>query len=62
MRKGYLFSNKDGVFSFANEVLGVFENAKNTYGFVKITGLNVGHRTSVDACCCDTCRMVIIHY
>ena len=26
MRKGYLFSSKDGAFSFANEVLGVFEN------------------------------------
>ena len=29
MRKGYLFSSKDGAFSFANEVPGVFENAKN---------------------------------
>lgn len=28
MRKGYLFSSKDGAFSFANEVPGVFENAK----------------------------------
>ena len=26
MRKGYLFSSKDGAFSFANEVPGVFEN------------------------------------
>ena len=26
MRKGYLFSSKDGTFSFANEVPGVFEN------------------------------------
>lgn len=28
MRKGYLFSSKDGAFSFANEVPGVFKNAK----------------------------------
>ncbi len=62
MKKGYLFSNKDGAFSFANEVPGVFENAKNTAGFVKITGLNAGHRTKVDACCCDACRIVIIQY
>ena len=28
MREGYLFCSKDGAFSFANEVPGVFENAK----------------------------------
>ena len=27
MRKGYLFCSKDGAFSFANEVPGVFQNA-----------------------------------
>lgn len=27
MRDGYLFCSKDGAFSFANEVPGVFENA-----------------------------------
>ena len=37
MREGYLFCSKDGAFSFANEVPGVFENAKNANGFVKIT-------------------------
>ena len=37
MRKGYLFSSKDGAFSFANEVPGVFENAKNADGFVAQT-------------------------
>ena len=36
MRDGYLFCSKDGAFSFANEVPGVFENAKNADGFVKI--------------------------
>lgn len=28
MRMGYLFGSKDGSFSFADEVPGVFENAK----------------------------------
>ena len=62
MRKGYLFSSKDGAFSFANEVPGSFENAKNADGFVKITGLKTGVRTSVKACCCDGCRIVILQY
>ena len=35
MRDGYLFSSKDGAFSFANEVPGVFANAKNAEGFVR---------------------------
>lgn len=34
MREGYLFTSKDGAFSFANTVPGVFENAKNAVGFV----------------------------
>ena len=29
MRKGYLFSSKDGAFSFASEVPSALENAKN---------------------------------
>lgn len=29
MRKGYLFSSKDGAFSFADKVLSALENAKN---------------------------------
>lgn len=45
MREGYLFCSKDGAFSFANEVPGVFENAKNAAGFVKITDLKASHRT-----------------
>ena len=36
MRNGYLFSSKDGAFSFANEVPSALENAKNTEGFVKL--------------------------
>ena len=39
MRDGYLFCSKDGAFSFANKVPGVFESAKNAEGFVKITEL-----------------------
>ena len=45
MRDGYLFCSKDGAFSFANKVPGVFENAKNAEGFVKITELKPSHRT-----------------
>ena len=61
MRNGYVFCSKDGAFSFANEVPGAFENAKSTDGFVMLTGLKVGGRTSIAACCCDTCRIILIH-
>ena len=49
MRKGYLFSSKDGAFSFADEVPGVFTNAKTVKGFVEITPLKASHRTKVEA-------------
>ena len=62
MEKGWLFSSKDGAFSFANEVPGVSENAKNADGFVEITKLKVGGRTSVEAYRCDVCRMILIPY
>ena len=62
MRKGYLFGSKDGAFSFADEVLDSFENAKNADGFVKLTELKVGGRTSMEACCCEACRLVVISY
>ena len=62
MRKGYLFSSKDGAFSFANEVPGVFENAKNADGFVKITDLKASHRTRVPASICEECRTVMLKY
>ncbi len=62
MRKGYLFGSKDGAFSFADKVLSALENAKNAGGFVKLTGLKVGGRTSVEACCCEACRLVAISY
>lgn len=62
MRKGYLFSSKDGAFSFANEVPGVFENAQKADGFVKITQLRPSHRTRVEANCCEACRMIAFEY
>ena len=62
MGKGWLFSSKDGAFSFANEVPSALENAKNADGFVKLTGLKVGGRTSVEACCCVSCSMILISY
>ncbi len=62
MRRGYLFSSKDDAFSFADKVPGALENAKNTEGFEKLTGLKVGSRTSVEACLCDACRMLIVPY
>lgn len=62
MRKGYLFSSKDGAFSFADEVPGVFTNAKTVKGFVEITPLKVSHRTKVEACICENCRIVEFEY
>lgn len=62
MKKGYLFASKDGAFSFAEKVLGAFENARNAEGFVQITELKAGHRTSVAADCCEDCRMVVLNY
>ena len=62
MRKGYLFSSKDGAFSFADEVPGVFTNAKTAKGFVEITSLKASHRTKVEACICENCRIVEFEY
>ena len=54
---GYLFASKDGALSFADEVPDVFENARNAVGFVQIKELKPGQRTSVAACCCESCRV-----
>lgn len=62
MRNGYLFCSKDGAFSFANEVPGVFTNAKNVDGFVKITELKPSHRTKIKAAICEDCRKVVLDY
>lgn len=62
MKDGYLFCSKDGAFSFAHEVPGVFENARKADGFVEITSLKAGHRTKIEAHCCETCRTIIFDY
>ena len=62
MRMGYLFGSKDGAFSFADEVQGVFENAKKAKGFVEITTLKASHRIQIKANCCEACRMVTFQY
>lgn len=62
MRNGYLFCSKDGALSFANEVPGIFTNAKNADGFVKITELKPSHRTKIKAAICEDCRKVVLDY
>ena len=62
MRNGYLFCSKDGAFSFANELPGIFTNAKNADGFVKITELKPSHRTKIKAAICEDCRKVVLDY
>ena len=51
-----------GAFSFANEVPGVFQNAKKADGFVEVTKLKPNHRTNVAANCCEECRIITIEY
>ena len=62
MRKGYLFSSKDGAFSFADEVPGVFANAKKAHGFVEITPLKASHRVNMKAALCEACRVGLFRY
>lgn len=62
MRSGYLFCSKDGAFSFANEVPGVFQNAGKADGFVKITELKPSHRTHIAANICECCRKVVFNF
>ena len=62
MRDGYLFCSKDGAFSFANEVPGVFKDAKKADGFVKITEVKPSHRTNTAASICEACRTVVLNY
>lgn len=62
MRNGYLFCSKDGAFSFANEVPGVFKDAKKADGFVKITKVKPSHRTNIAASICENCKTVILKY
>ena len=60
--RGILFTSKDGAFSFANTVPGVFENAKNTDGFVEITPLKPSHRVRIQANICEDCRTIVFDY
>ena len=62
MREGYLFTTKDGAFSFANEVPGMTQNAKNMEGYVEITRLESFHRVNIAAYCCEACRLVQFQY
>ena len=62
MRNGYLFCSKDGAFSFANEVPGVFTDAKKADGFVKVTEVKPSHRTNIAASICENCKTVILQY
>ena len=62
MKKGYLFATKDGAFSFAKEVPGMLSNAKNAEGFIEITPKKLNHRVSIEACCCEACRLVQFQY
>ncbi len=62
MRNGYLFCSKDGAFSFANEVPGLFRNARNADGFVEITALKPSHRVHIGASICESCKTVILKY
>lgn len=62
MREGFLFTTKDGAFSFANEVPGVFTYAEKADGFVKITPLKLGKRTALAGYICEDCHQVVIQY
>lgn len=62
MREGFLFTTKDGAFSFADEVPGLLRMADKMPGFVEITPLKAGHRTNVKARCCTQCRLVQFDY
>ena len=62
MRKGFLFTTKDGAFSFADEVPGLLQNAKTEEGFIEITPIKAGHRVRIEAYCCEACRIVQFEY
>ncbi|EFA23537.1 PF20097 family protein [Bifidobacterium gallicum] len=62
LEQGFLFSTKDGAFSFADEVPSSFKDAKNAPGFVQITAPKVGGRANVPALLCRACRQLIVTY
>ena len=55
-------AGKDGAFSFADEVPGVFERASKAKGFVEITPLKASRRPNIEAECCEKGRMVAFQY
>lgn len=62
LEEGFLFSTKDGAFSFAKDVPSTFVNAKKMPGFTEITAPKVGGRTSLPARICRTCKTITIDY
>ena len=62
MEEGYLFSTKDGAFSFARETPSPFKNAKDAPGFTAITEPKVGGRAKAPAHLCRTCHKLIVEY
>lgn len=62
MKEGYLFGSKDGAFSFAKEVPGVFTNAQKAEEFIQITPLKAARRTNVKASVCESCKKIIAEY
>ena len=62
MRKGFLFASKDGAFSFADEVPGMLHNAKKAEGYIEITPFEPNRRVSIDAYCCEACRIIQFTY
>ncbi len=62
MKEGYLFTTKDGAFSFADEVPRMMKSAKDLAGFIEITPMELGHRVRIEACCCEACRLVQFRY
>jgi len=61
LERGYLFSTKDGAFSFAHEVPSALANAKSASGFTAVNGLKVGGRTSVPASVCRACGTLTVN-
>ena len=62
MKKGYLFTTKDGAFSFADEVPAMMKSAKTAKGFIEITPIKMNHRVSIEGYCCEACRLVQFQY
>ncbi len=60
LENGYLFSTKDGAFSFADEVPSALENARKAPGFTEVTSLRIGGRASVPAQMCRKCKTLLV--